>query len=361
MTKQSPFRVLALDGGGIRGLYTAVLLRDVSTLLSREIGNQRNDIGRSFQLISGTSTGGILACALAAGIPADAIVELYQRKGPLIFKNPLPGRGIARLKWLCQAIGKPANRAEPLKQALIEIFGQRTLADVYAERGIAVCIPASRFLDEKTKVFKTPHLGRYGVDGELAIVDVCLATSAAPIFLPLHSMQTGGDSERGKQYVDGGLWANNPTLIALLEALEICDKTEQAQDAKRPIEILSIGTCAVPVGNPPSVDLAHGIAAWKFGVKTTGLAMNAQSSGVECMSQLLAQRITELGRPVTIVRINDPPISQAQAAYLQLDLATPEAIQLLKQLGSSRAQAVLSDVSNPQHQDGQLIRRIFTD
>jgi hypothetical protein len=361
MSEQSAFRVLALDGGGIRGIYTAVLLCELGKLICREAGKEANGIGRRFHLISGTSTGGILACALAAGVPAERIIELYERKGALIFKNPLPRKRLRRLRWLLGTMGKPANPAEPLKQALIEIFGERTLADLYREGGIAVCIPASRLLDQKTKVFKTPHLARYGVDGEFAVVDVCLATSAAPIFLPLHSMQTGGDIERGKQYADGGLWANNPTLIALLEALEICSKTEKPEGAKQPIEILSVGTCAVPVGDPPSVDLARGIAAWQFGVKTTGLAMNAQSAGAEYMSCLLARRITELGRPVKIIRIDDPPISQEQAAYLQLDLATPEAIQLLKQLGSSRAQAVLSDVSDPHHQDGQLIRRIFTD
>lgn len=360
MIEQSPFRVLALDGGGIRGLYTAVLLRDLSKLLCREAGKGGDDAGCNFHLISGTSTGGILACALAAGVSADRIVELYERNGPLIFKDPMPSQSRAKFRWGFRNLRKAANSPAPLKQALTDIFGERTLVDVYRDRGIALCIPASRLLDYKTKVFKTPHLGRYGVDGAFSIVDVCLATSAAPIFLPLHAMETGGDAGQGGQFADGGLWANNPTLVALLEALEICSKSEN-HGANRPIEILSIGTCAVPAGDPPSVDLDRGILAWQLGVKTTALAMNAQSAGAAYMGRLLAQRITELGRPVRIVRIEDPPISQEQAAYLQLDLATPEAIQLLKQLGSFRAQAVLSDVSNPRHRDGQLIRRIFTE
>lgn len=221
-------------------------------------------------------------------------------------------------------------------------------------------LPASRVLNHETKVFKTPHFDRYGVDGDYTIMDVCLATSAAPVFLPLHQMQSGNDAGRGCHYADGGLWANNPTLVALLEALEVCHKTAPSEETKRPIEILSVGTCSVAVGELPTNNLNRGLADWQIGIKTTGLAMDAQSAGVSCMSQLLAQRITELGRPVNIVRITDPAISQEQAAHLQLDLATPETIQLLKQLGSSRAQAVLSSTSNPHNQDGQFIKRMFT-
>src|SRR5436190_20005181 len=130
MTEQSAFRVLALDGGGIRGLYTAVLLRDLCKLLCREAGkNGDNDLGRKFHLVSGTSTGGILACALAAGISADRIVELYERNGPLIFKDPMPSNSRAKVKWGFRNIRKAANSPAPLKQALMDIFGERTLAD----------------------------------------------------------------------------------------------------------------------------------------------------------------------------------------------------------------------------------------
>jgi patatin-like phospholipase/acyl hydrolase len=115
MTEQLPFRVLALDGGGIRGLYTAVLLRDLCKLLYRESGKRGDDAGCNFHLISGTSTGGILACALAAGISADRIVELYERNGPLIFKDPMPSNSRAKVKWGFRNIRKAANSPAPLK------------------------------------------------------------------------------------------------------------------------------------------------------------------------------------------------------------------------------------------------------
>jgi hypothetical protein len=359
--QQRPLRVLALDGGGVRGLYTGVLLRDLSGLLGREAGKDGTDIGRNFELISGTSTGGILACALAAGVPPDRIVDLYEQKGPLIFADPMPASRPRKFGWGLRNARKAANSSAPLKQALTEIFGDCTLSGLFRDRGIALAIPATRILNHETKVFKTPHFDRYGVDGDHTIVDVCLATSAAPVFLPLHEMESGNEAGRGTRYADGGLWANNPTLVALLEALEMCEKAESDGGAKRSIEILSIGTCSVPVGDMPTGNLDCGLADWQIGVKTTALSMNAQSAGVECVSRLLAQRLCRLGREVSIVRIADPPISQAQAAHLQLDLATPEAIQLLKQLGSSRAQAVLSCTSNPQHQDGQFIKRMFTE
>ena len=82
-----PFRVLSLDGGGMRGLYTASVL---STLAQRFSPSNQLDIGKGFNLIAGTSTGGILACALAAGVPIERVIDLYRNEGPAIFRDPVP-------------------------------------------------------------------------------------------------------------------------------------------------------------------------------------------------------------------------------------------------------------------------------
>lgn len=81
MSNNKPFRVLSLDGGGMRGLYTASVL---STLSGRFGGNKILDVGKGFDLIVGTSTGGILATALVAGVPIPKVIDLYRQKGPII-------------------------------------------------------------------------------------------------------------------------------------------------------------------------------------------------------------------------------------------------------------------------------------
>lgn len=357
MNNNEPFRALALDGGGFRGLYTATVLEELARFFGRD---PASDLGRRFDLITGTSTGGILACGLAAGVPPKRIIDLYEKEGPKIFTNPLPGRLFGKLGWAVRNAFQAANPTTALRNGLIEIFGEKTLGTVYADRGIALCLPSIRMIDEKSKVFKTPHDQRFVIDKNYTLVDVCLATSAAPVFLPIHIIEDAVNHGQRLAFADGGLWANNPTLVALIEALEICHQLEEETSPKRAIEILSIGTCSVTDGNPPDAKVDRGLFDWWGGIKTTRVAMNAQAAAAGYMANLLSLRITELGRSVRVVRIDDPPISPDQARHLQLDLATPESIQMLKQLGSARAQAVMSDSSNPHHSDGQFIKRIFS-
>jgi uncharacterized protein len=357
VTDPKPYRVLALDGGGFRGLYTATLLEELGRFFAAD---PAPDLGRRFDLITGTSTGGILACGLAAGVSPRRIIELYEKKGPKIFANPLPVRLFGKLGWALRNAFHAANPAAPLKDGLVEIFGDKTLANVYTQRRIALCLPSIRMVDEKSKVFKTPHDKRFVIDGNYTLVDVCLATSAAPVFLPIHVVEDAVNHDQCLSFADGGLWANNPTLVALIEALEICHELDREASAKRPIEILSIGTCSVTDGDAVDAKIDRGLFDWWGGIKTTRVAMNAQAAAARYMANLLAQRITELGRTVRLIRIEDPPISADQARHLHLDLATPESIQTLKQLGSTRAQAVMSDSSNPHHSDGQFIKRIFS-
>ncbi|TAM74567.1 hypothetical protein EPN44_10865 [bacterium] len=93
-----PFRVLVLDGGGMRGLYTAMVLAGLSRrFLDKPGETPARDVGSAFNLIEGTSTGGVLACALAAGYSPSAIIELYRRHGEEIFPHPVPTEGFVKL------------------------------------------------------------------------------------------------------------------------------------------------------------------------------------------------------------------------------------------------------------------------
>ena len=84
---------------------------------------------------------------------------------------------------------------------------------------------------------------------------------------------------------------------------------------------------------------SRGLLDWGIGIKTTSLSMNAQAASASFMTRLLCQRVSELGRKARVVRIENPPLSLAQSQHLGMDLATPRAIQLLKQLGVTKAQA----------------------
>lgn len=217
------FRILSLDGGGIRGVFPAALLARLEEHLE-------HPIGRYFDLIAGTSTGGIIAIGLGLGLPAKDILRLYVEKGPSIFDQqhgPIENwvrhslRGIAHL-----FVTKHSSAA--LQDALEEVLGRRTLGESLSR----LVIPAWHPVLERVYIYKTAHHPRLETDYKQPAIDAAMATAAAPTFLKPHV------TESAVELVDGGVWANNPIGVATIEAVGTlgwpCDR----------LKILSIGTIA---------------------------------------------------------------------------------------------------------------------
>ena len=143
MTRESPpLRVLSLDGGGMRGTYTATYLDRVAAAFAKRRGVPALDIGAAFDLIAGTSTGGIIACALAAGIPLSNVVTVYVEYGSKIFSCPLPNRVSSVLVDSWRRPGALAAGTAILREQLAKIFHEKNLGEIYGERRIALAIPA---------------------------------------------------------------------------------------------------------------------------------------------------------------------------------------------------------------------------
>lgn len=360
ITEQAnPIRVLSLDGGGMRGLYTATVLDTLARHFASRWGVKALDIGKGFDLIVGTSTGGILAAALAHGQPLERVMDLYRVEGPKIFTDPMPDTA-DRMKfacWLRRNWRKASNRNTHLRSVLVNFFGEETLSQLYHRRSVGLCIPSVKAEQQTTKVFKTPHIDRLTVDAGYRIVDVCMATSAAPIFLPMVDIADPNVNGQNFVYADGGLWANNPVLIGILEALEM------TATSKRPIQVLSIGTCAAPEGElikPGEEDC--GFVQWRAGTKIVSLSLNAQAEGCAYMAKLLQDRLHELGCSITVVRLPSSPLSTDQMRWMRLDAASPEALRALSQLGSYDGQYAIRmcDGGGTGSPDGQLIRDVFS-
>jgi len=233
----SRFRILSLDGGGIRGAFTASFLAE----LEREIGAP---IGRYFDLAAGTSTGGIIALAVALGEPASRIVDFYRNAGPKVFTRAAPMKcgwfgGIARallarrlrhLGLTYDDLFQARYDSAELRRALQEVFGTKTL--LHAK--MRVLIPAVDLSRGSPVVFKTPHLPDASTrDRNFQAVDIALATAAAPTYFPHAAIGPGS------AYSDGGLWANNPVLIALAEVLRLRNPGPRDFDG---VQALSVGT-----------------------------------------------------------------------------------------------------------------------
>lgn len=186
------YRILSLSGGGIRGIFQAVYLREVAKHLQKPLR-------ASFDLIAGTSTGALIAFAVALDIDLDRVVNLFRERGATIF-NP---------RW-CAGLRKgPRYREEPLRNALKEIFGEHTLSDC-----APVVIAATKLDQFGHRVFTTlEDPGGIVQDAHLPVVDVAMATCAAPTYFS--PVKPAGQE---RTYVDGGMWANTPSLLAVMEA-----------------------------------------------------------------------------------------------------------------------------------------------
>ncbi len=190
------YRILTFDGGGIRGVYTAVLLRRLSQQVPGFLDRA--------QLLAGTSTGGILALAIAKGLTADELVKLYQDNGKQIFARSL----------------------------LRDKLGGGTLNDLLPRHVLVSSFDLD--LPGKPRTWSPKFFHNFAgddSDGAEKIVDVALRTSAAPTYFPVY-----------QGYVDGGVVANNPSMPALAQALDRGTGKQELTD----IRLFSVGTGVSP-------------------------------------------------------------------------------------------------------------------
>lgn len=269
------FRILSLDGGGIRGVFPATILAE----LERRYTSGRS-IGDYFDLVAGTSTGGILGLGLGAGLTGRDLQNLYVKRGHEVFP-PLAGGFRGRLKVLWRdGLHYLLYRYD--RTALEGLLTDRLGADrLLGAPKVRLVVPSFEGRHSEVFVYKTPHHPDYKTDRHVPMVTVGLATAAAPTyFRPL---------ERGGYLlVDGGVWANNPVMLAVIEALT-CFAVEPTQ-----IDILTIG-CGddLYVVSSNQIRLG-GLFFWKDAIFA---AMRLQSLAATNQARLL------LG-PANVIRLN---------------------------------------------------------
>ncbi|MDQ3153861.1 MAG: patatin-like phospholipase family protein [Actinomycetota bacterium] len=210
-----PYRILALDGGGLRGIFTTAVLVEAEDAYGTAF------LG-CFDLLVGTSTGGIIALGLASGRSCREMLEFYQWAGPQIFSKP---------RWLRRLIGPKYDRA-PLDSLLREQFGENTKMNDLMK---PVCITAHELVSGTTRVWKDDHSPELRWGGDQLVWKVAASTSAAPTYFAPVQL---GDAD---SHVDGSVWGSNPAMVGITEAVRYAGRE------LRDIQLLSIGTTSRPL------------------------------------------------------------------------------------------------------------------
>lgn len=302
-----PFQILALSGGGFRGLYTAKVIADVEREIDAPFASR-------FDLITGTSIGGILALALALEIPAQDIVDLFVDHGEEIFKK----------RWSLLGLVRAPYSPAPLMGLLSDskLFGDRLLGACTHP----VIIPSLNYSTGEPVVFKTPHHADFKRDHTHRIVDIALSTSAAPAYFPRHAFNNS-------QYVDGGLYANAPGLLGLHEAHKFFN-----QDLQN-VRVLAVGTMSSRFTLDPRQNRDGGVRDWggwspiKMSRRLFGLSISAQEVLTDLM---LGHRLGDRYLHV------DDELHDERARAVALDIADHNAREVLLGAASQRSKACIS-------------------
>ncbi len=201
------FKILSIDGGGIRGIIPAVVLAEIERRTARSTAHL-------FDLIAGTSTGGVLAIGLsiprspaAALYTSTQLIEFYERQGARIFSRSLAHRLAA-----CGNLRREKYSSSGMAQVLLDYFGESRLRDAATD----LLIPSYE-IERNFPFFFRSAIARERLDYDFPAREVALATTAAPTYFAPLKLAAGTLADY-YTLIDGGVFANNPAACALVEA-----------------------------------------------------------------------------------------------------------------------------------------------
>lgn len=249
------FKILSIDGGGIRGVFPIAYL----DYLSQKINGS---IYEYFDLIVGTSTGGLIAIALGLDKKPCDILDLYMNKGSLIFKKGL--------RWYNLGLITSKYSNKDLINVLKGFFGEN---EILGNCKTFILIPSVDITNGKPTIFKTRHHSDYEEDFKKKVWEIGVATAAAPIFFPAFI------DSHGKHLIDGGIWANNPSVIGIAEAIKLGFSLDQ-------IKVLSLGTTSNKFHlEGAKLTKMGGLISWNTNL--VEIVMQAQTMGGNSTSKYL--------------------------------------------------------------------------
>jgi patatin-like phospholipase/acyl hydrolase len=333
-------RILSIDGGGIRGIIPGIILAALEDELKIQTGKKDASIASYFDLVSGTSTGGILTCALLLPAKKGSLqpkfsameaVKIYLNRGDEIFKVPFWKKvqskgGITDEKY-------PASE---LEEALQDYFGSLALSDL-----LRPSLISSYDIRNANPFFFKSHKAKKDFNYDFEVKDVARATSAAPTYFECARVKSFGNE--AFPLIDGGVFVNNPSLCAYSEARtmtfeELKGKDHPGKKAHPKAEdmiIVSLGTASSATYYSYHDAKDWGMIGW---IKPL---IDIMMSGVsETVHYQLEQIFGTTSKPDDYVRI-EPSLFEADSA---MDNGKPINLQRLQDAGEQNAERFAEEI-----------------
>lgn len=348
-TKGRMVTVLSLDGGGIRGIIPGTFLAFLEAKL-QELDGPNARIADYFDVVAGTSTGGLITTMLTAPgednrplYAAKNITSFYLEHGPKIFPEENRNNFFSSIT---NVLGGPKYDGKYLKSLIQELLGNLTLNETLTN----VVIPAFDIKRLQPIIF-TSKEAKADVSKNAQLSDVCIGTSAAPTFFPPHYFETTDAQGKIKTHdlVDGGVAANNPTLMAithiskeiLLGNFELVDM--EPMNTSRML-VLSLGSGMASLEEKYKVIDATewGLLGWVYNNGATPLLDIYGDASSDMVDIHVSTLFQSLRNEKNYLRIQEDTLSGDASS---LDIATTKNMQTLIQVGDGLLKKPISRVN----------------
>nr|XP_027085796.1 patatin-like protein 2 [Coffea arabica] len=342
--------ILSIDGGGIRGIIPSVILGFLESELQKLDGKDAR-LADYFDVIAGTSTGGLVTAMLTAPnennrplYAAKDIKDFYLENCPKIF--PQESNFLGQAQQELRLLSGPKYDGKYLHNLLQQKVGKTKLHQTLTN----VVIPTFDIKLLQPTIFSSYAIkNEPSLDGVLS--DICTGTSAAPTFLPAHHFETKNSdgSKREFNLVDGGVAANNPTLVAMNQVTREISKGNSDFSPMKPLEfdrflVLSLGTGTAKIEQKYDADNAAkwGILAWLVNGGSSPLVDVFTEASSDMVDFHLATIFQTLQCEANYLRIQDDTLTGDLSS---VDIATKTNLENLVQVGEKLLKKPVSRVN----------------
>ncbi len=232
------FRILSIDGGGLRGIVPLIILREIE----KRTGKRAHEL---FDMMVGTSTGGLISSCLTIRKSKDSVdpmysvedlIKMYSDYAHVIFPTRT---AVGKIFSKVTNLWHPEFSDKGIKEVLNKFIGDQKISESLHP----IIVPTYDLSSNKPVLFKTSE-AKTASNADAKIFDICMATSSAPTYLPAYSFDYKGNKLIA---IDGGVYANNPTMAAIAEISKYGDKgfykkSDGSNVSMEDVSVLSLGT-----------------------------------------------------------------------------------------------------------------------